>query len=183
MTLLQQSPYPLAIVGACVAVLGLAVWQNGRRGLGGGAAAVGLLLIPAAWAIDNAYVTDAERLTEAVETLVADFKAKRSDAVQNAISDTRSDLQALAGVATAVVTVKDERLTDVRVSVEEDRATVRFRVNADFKVLRGTVGGFSARRPTLWELKYEEEPGGWKIVDVADLDPISGERQDRYRRL
>ena len=180
MTLLQQSPYPLAIVGLCVAVMGLAVWQNGRRGAGLLLTLAGLLTVPMAWAIDRAFETDAERIEQRLTTVVSDYQTFDLPAVQDAISRTRPDLKALAAVAIEYANYEDERLTDVSVDVDGDEATAHFRLNANFLLNSGNLG--EIRQPTRWRFGYVREGTSWKIVEVTELDPITGEELDRYRR-
>ena len=181
MDTLLETPVPLAIAGACVAVLGLALMQNGRGRPGLATLIVGLLLVPAAWALDASAVTDGEAVEAAARKLVDDFVAGRAAAVDAAISPGESALKALAAVAIAAVTVEDERVTDVSHAVEGDAATVRLRVNADFAVR--SMAGAAGRRPTRWELTYAREGEDWKLTDAADLDPITGKRLDRHKRL
>ena len=161
MTALWESPYPLLIVALCLLVAGAAAWQNGRRK----GATILLLLgaagVPAAWILDDLVQTDAERVAANVETLVADYKAGDAAAVKAAFAANAAEYRALVEPALAVATFDDERLTDVQVEVTGDRATAKFRLNADFKLLKGTLG--EARQPTRWSLDYVREGDAWKV--------------------
>lgn len=181
MDLLLESPYPLAIVALCVAVSGVAIRQQGRRRGGTAVLAAGLLLLPSGWIVDGAVETDGEQIAALVRGLVADFKAGDRRAVIDAISSSEADLRELASRVMDLATFDDERLTGIRADVSGDRATADFRLNADFTIREGAIG--TGRRPTRWQLSLAREADGWKVTEVTEVDPLSGERRDRHLRL
>ena len=179
-----MSPYesPWILIGLAATLLVVAVVRvlPTSRKWGGGLVAVAVLLAIGAAAVDELVVTDTERLEERLTTLVADFAANDADGVTAVFDDSVPMWRLAASAAVAMVDVgPDYRLTDLSADVSDATASQHFRLNGEFTVGRfGSVG----RRPTRWRLDWVKSGDDWRIVDVHELDPITGEEMDRARK-
>lgn len=174
-----ESPIPLAIAGLCLVVLAMARLQTAVSRGAVATAIAGALLVAAGWIVDGAVTTDREQIEADIAALVQDFKAGDVPAVQAKMRP--PGLKTLAAAAMKIVTMEDERLTDTNVTVDGDDATARFRLNGDFTIASGSFG--TVRKPTRWELTLVREGADWTITDVAEMDPLSGERLDRFKSI
>ena len=183
-----ESPWLLAAIGSGVLLVALLRLVPSRPKLGGLLALVGLLVAGAGWFLDDAVVTDRERLQTQLEGLVVDFAGEDVDGVLSRFAPTAIPLRLLARAAIKLVSIEEGyRLTDTSVRFtgeaangRPDAATQHFRLNGKFSV--GTFGEVG-QRPTRWELDWVRDGDRWLITQLRELDPISGEQLDRYKKL
>ena len=177
-----ESPYLLCAVGAVIAIVAIArVLPRSAKG-GLALLAVGGLLVAAAFVVDRQVVTDRERIDASLAEVVAAFAADDAAPIQNAISETAPLWRLAATAAVAAVDLDpDYRLTDVQTTVDGRTASQHFRLNG-----RIVAGNFDAgRQPTRWRLDWVQEGSGtavWRIADVHQLDPLTGEEITRARK-
>jgi hypothetical protein len=178
-----ENPWPPMFLCAVGAVVCLIVWYQRQqpRFLAGAGALV--LLAAGIWVIERAIVTERERVRENVFAVTSSFQRRDLDGTLDYISQQAPDLRRLVVYGYNVAQVEDDmRVTDVQVEMtaQETRATTRFRVNAT--VTGHPEGGmnFSHRQPTRWEAKWQQEAGEWRMFDIQQLDPITGERINQF---
>lgn len=139
-------------------------------------AAIGLCLVfgGGAWLVDRAVVTERERVEQSLADLANAFQQRDTAGVEDAISARAPDLQKLAATALTAVTVTSLRLTDVNseLSSEDTRALVHFRVNGTVQLNTGRPLGHKATR---WIGRWERDTDRWRMVDIEQLDIITGE--------
>ena len=170
-----ETVWPTLVGLGTIAILtGMRWWERRQTPL----LMIALLCVPAAIGavvLERKIVTPREVVAGKVAELVHEFEKQNAPAVRNLISDRAPELQTMAANALSKVAIKNVNLTDVNVEMSgEDilRARTHFRVNAD--VVLSDVSPFP-RQPTRWIVTWEEEAGGWRIIEVLQLDPITGE--------
>ena len=175
-----ESPWILLGVAATLLVVAVVRVLPTSRRWGGVLTAVAVVVAAAAFGVDEFVVTDTEQLEQQLTQLVADFAGNQSAAVAAAFDDSVPVWRMAASAAVALVDVEpDYRLTDLSAAVSGDEASQHFRLNGEFTVGRfGSVG----RRPTRWQLDWVRVGDAWRIVDVHELDPITGEEMERARK-
>jgi hypothetical protein len=145
-------------------------------------AAIGLctLLGVGSWLIDRAVVTERERVEQNMADLVIDFEHQDAAAVLDAVSTRSPELQEIARAALERVTVSGLRVTDVNteMSAENTRARMHFRVNGMAALNGRNVG----HQPTRWIGRWEREKDRWRLIDIQQLDTLSGEPIREARR-
>lgn len=164
-------PMLLAGVAGCV-LLGL--WLTSRRKalLVGGLAAFAACV--AIYLVEQAIVTDAERVEANVYRLTESFQKKDEAAVLALISAGAKDIRKLASQAIKDVDVgPDLDVKDVRVEVFNDgsQASSTFRANGTFTYMQMT--GY---HPSRWDLRWQLEGGEWKIVEAHRLSVLKDKR-------
>ena len=90
------------------------------------------------------------------------------------MSQRSQDLRFLIGYAYNLVEFKgDMRVTDVEIEMtnNKSRAKTRFRVNGTINALHEN---YSGHQPTRWEATWQIESDEWKMIDIIQLDPVSG---------
>ncbi len=133
-----------------------------------------LLIAGASWAIERTVVTAREQVQNSVTGIVTAFQQRDLDLTVSFISERAEDLKILIGTAYNIVEVKDDmRLTDIEVELlnQKTRAKSRFRVNATVEALQGN---FTGHQPTRWETTWQLEGGEWKMINILQIDPITG---------
>jgi hypothetical protein len=145
-------------------------------------AAIGLctLIGIGAWLIDRAIVTERERVEQSLLDLVIAFEHQDAAVVMDAISIRSPELQDLARAALERVTASGLRVTDVatEMSVEDTRARMHFRVNGTASYNGRNVG----HQPTRWIGRWEREKDRWRLIEIQQLDTLSGEPTREARR-
>lgn len=177
----SENPWPL-IIALLIAIVGLLiVWYQQRRMQLLAVAGLFLVLAVAAWGYDAAVETEREKVIDNVYGVTRAFQERRMEDTYNYVSDSARDVRLLFGTAFNVVQVQDDmRVTDVSAEIlaQETRAKSRFRVNATVQ-----YAGMNDRVATLWEVKWQREPAGWKMIDVTEFHPVTGERLERIDQL
>jgi len=170
----SENPWPIVIVCLICAVGLLILWSQQKRA--GFLFAIPALLLIAlgAWSYDQMVVTKTEQVTEDVRGIVTAFQQRDLDRTLSYISNSARDLKLLAASAYNLVQLgPDTRITDIRVEFpRSERAKTLFRVNS---TLQGQGG--SSRMSTMWEARWHLENEEWKMIDITQCDPITGERQ------
>jgi hypothetical protein len=145
-------------------------------------AAVALAACVGTWFLERSIVTDRERVEQSIDAAVAAFERQDIAGVLAYISPQAPELQLIAAAATADVSVTNVHVTDVNVeipNVSVPRATCHFRVNADARSRIYQGGGHIATR---WQAKWQKEGDRWRILDLEQLNPLSGESIGDFRR-
>lgn len=122
--------------------------------------------------IDQAVVTEGEKIESAIYDLARAFHENDRAGTLNYFSPQNPDLQLLANGALDLVDIEDDyRITDLDIETSADNTLARshLRVNVTARVL-----GVTSPARTRWNLEWRKEDGKWRIVEVHRLDPISG---------
>lgn len=168
-----EDPWPPVLICGLIALIGLGLWASSKRAIHLGLVALCALAAVACILIEQAIVTDAERIEEQVRTLCDQFRRKDA-ALLDQFSAQNPGLKAMAGTAMAMVTVNDDlSVTDfqTRVTNQGSRASCHFRANATISLaMLGNVG----RQPARFELVFAREGDAWKIIEVKRLNPVNG---------
>lgn len=139
------------------------------------------LVAGSAFVIDQAVVTEPEKIDLLVRSLCDDFRHKRAGTLDY-FSRSEPGLKAAALAAQSLVTINEgPRITDVKIQVTNQgtRATSHFRANASISVAGyGDVG----YQPSRFVLTWLRESDGWKIVKVQRFDPIQDKELELLRQ-
>lgn len=132
------------------------------------------LLAGMTWFIEQQVVTEKERVHASVIGITSAFGDRDLDRTVSYVSQRAQDLRFLIGYAYNLVEFKDDmRVSDVEVELtnNKSRAKTRFRVNGTINALHENYTG---HQPTRWEATWQVEAGEWKMIDIIQLDPVSG---------
>jgi len=177
-----ENPWPLIILLFVVAVgLGIA-WSRRQQpqfliGIG-----LCLLLSIGVWVLDRSVVTTREALADNVVQMTKAFQERDLDRTISYVSPHARALRMLIGTAYNILEIRDDmRVTDIQVEMkgQETRAVTRFRVNATFIPHIPGYPEAQNRVATRWEAKWQLEGDQWRMIDIIELNPITGEREDR----
>lgn len=174
-----ETPWPPMFVCLVAACILLSVWYAKQKSAF--LIAAGLLLIGAVaiFFVERVIVTDAEIIEQHVHDLAAAFQRKDADVAVGYFSVQAPELRAMVAAAIAFVEVKDDLdIKDVQVSMvaAKSRGLATFRANGTATIPRMSVTQHVA---TMWRLTWHKEAGDWKIIELAELDPLSGhDRRD-----
>lgn len=176
-----ETPWPpIMIFSAIAAALAAAMvtTQQGRYAVGIVAMLVASLVT---YVVEQSIVTEAERVEQEIEGVGAAFQQRDEDELLSFFSHRAPELRGVALIAVRTIeTQGDLRITDVSVSVKQGRARSTFRANGVFSAVGyGSIG----HKPTRWDVGWQQEGGEWRIIDVEQLDPITGEPTDEYLRF
>lgn len=181
-----ENPWPPMFLCAIVAVACLIAWYQ-RQQIRFLAAAVILVLVTGGiWALERAIVTERERIIENVLAMTSAFQKRDLDGTLHYVSHQAPDIRTLVVFGYNVIQVEDDmRVTDIQITfrAQETRATSRFRVNARVTAHPGGGLTFSHHRPTRWEAKWQQEAGAWRMIDLQQLDPVTGDRVDHLNSI
>lgn len=125
------------------------------------------------WVIENQIVTDKEKVHTSVMGITTSFQQRDLDKTVSYVSQRAQGLRFLIGYAYNHVEIKGMRVTDIEVELsnKNSRAKSRFRVNG---ILNALQGNYQGHQPTRWEATWQVEAGDWRMIDIIQLDPISG---------
>ena len=176
-----ETPWPpLVLLGAAACVC-VALWYSRRRAAWL-AAAFGLALAGVAvWFVERAVVTEAERVERSVYDLAAAFKRDDREAVLSFFSLQADDLRQLAERTLDEVDVSDDldvKDLDVRLFAAGSRAESHFRANGSFVWRSMPLGPY----PSRWLVTWQNEGGGWKIIEVQRLNPINARPMEIFEQ-
>lgn len=169
-----ETPWPPIFLFCLSACILLTVWYAKQKATF--LVVAGLMLVAAVgtYFVEQLIVTDAEKIEQNVHDLAAAFQRKDADATLNYFSVQAPDLRALVSAAIAYVDVNNLDIKDVQVSLvaAKSRGLSTFRANGT-----ATVPSMSASQhmATMWRLTWQKEAGDWKIVEIAELNPMNGE--------
>jgi ketosteroid isomerase-like protein len=174
-----ETPWPPIFLLGIVACVLLALWYSQKRAVWLFGVIVVVASCVAIYFIEQAIVTDAERVEENVRQLVAAFQRKDRQATLSHFSVGARELRiavdrALDLVDITRVSVKD---VDVRLVAQGSQALSHFRANGT-----GTLAGLggSTEFASRWELTWQKEGDVWKIVEVRRLNPIKEEEMSMF---
>jgi hypothetical protein len=147
------------------------------------------------WFLERSIVTDRERVEEGLYEIAAAFERDDSDAVLDAISMHAPDLKEMANMALNWVQLRDLRVTDVNVELtglDRSRARAHFRVNGRVAIHTSSRaaddGSFNygaidqGHQATRWIGTWQRESDRWRLIELEQLDPITGESIRTIRR-
>lgn len=191
MWIFTENPWPLIVLLACGAVALGIQWSQTRRFpffLGMNAL---ILLMAGSYALAQAIVTDREQLQASVVDIVHQFQQNHRDETLNYISDSpqAATLKALAAAAIDRVDLgPDVHVTDVQVDLklEGTRGSTHFRVNGTMTLKgHGNVGHHPLRFRATWQKEPDAKTGKpmWKMLQIEDLDPITGNPLNRFNQV
>jgi hypothetical protein len=168
----------MAIAFLVLAIVLTILWSQHRKGWMLAATAGCLLLTGAVFLYDQAIVTPQEQVTESVLGITHAFRDRNLDQTLSYVSDSARDVKLLIGNAYNWVQLQpDMRVTDIQTELIAGgaRARARFRVN-------GTIlfSGGTDRVATLWESKWQDEEGQWKLIEIIPLDPVTGAPESSF---
>jgi hypothetical protein len=173
----SENPWPPMIIAAILAAVFLLMWNANHRGLHLVVAALFALLCGGFYFLEQAIVTEGERLQQRVVQLCEDFRDKKPTVLEY-VSDTAPQVKLQFASALVMVTVgKDLRLSDFQTALTKDNTegTVHFRANASLNVVGVGDVGYS---PARLILTFQREKGEWKIIKVQRLNPLNGKEMD-----
>lgn len=178
---LIEDPWPPMLICGVLGLLFVGWWGSCRRVFYLALGVSFFLLGGAIYVVEQVIVSPAEEVEQQTTLLCQQFQQK-DPAMLDLFSATAPDLKAMAAGAMALVSIGDDlRLTDfqTRVMAEGSRVVCHFRANATLSVTgMGNVG----RQPARFELTWNLEPDGWKIVSVRRLNPIRDEEMPLLER-
>ncbi len=133
-----------------------------------------LIIVAATWVVERSVVTAREQVHDSVVGIVTSFQQRDLDRTVSYVSSQAEDLKTLIGTAYNWVEVKDDmRLTAIETELlnQNTRAKSKFRVNATVKALQRDYTG---HQPTHWETTWQLEEGDWRMINILQLDPVTG---------
>lgn len=142
-----------------------------------------LVLSGATWFIERTIVTNREQVHDSIVGITSAFQKRDLDQTVGYVSKQAQDLRFLIGYAYNLVEIKDDmRVTDIEIDLKNrnSRAKSRFRVNGTINALQG---GYTGHQPTRWEATWQIEEGEWRMIDIIQLDPISGNIENDFMTL
>lgn len=173
----QENPWPVAGVGFGLAFLFAVLWTRSMRRVWIYGTIAALFLACGALALDEMYVTDRERMEGSVQQLCFAFQRNQVEAAQSFFSEQAPEWKGRVKEAMDMIEVENDlTVRDIAIEYLNDggRAKTKFRANATVRFRKGESLG---RQPSMWELTWQREQEGWKIIKVARLDPIGGKRE------
>lgn len=177
-----ETPWPPIFLCGVAAIACVIAWSRRQQGIYL-IAVVGLALLSLGiWFVERSIVTERERVEIAVRTLTTAFQQRDLDRTLSQVSKQSPDVRALVAFGYNLVEIGDDmRVSDVRVEMIAggSRAVSQFRVNG---TLTARAGGYSQHQPTRWEARWQLEANEWRMIDIQELDPITGETLDRLTR-
>lgn len=178
-----ESAWPTIIVLAVISAVGISVWmQNQRRDLLLGIA-VCIVLMPLVWWVEQLIITPRERVEQDILGITRAFQQKEQEQTLGYIS-ARSDLlrATVAGAMNVVNVGSDMHVSDIEVMLtnENSRAVSRVRVNA---TINSSLTGGGQHYPSRWEAYWQQEGGQWKMVDIVELDVVTGKELHRLPKF
>ncbi|MCA8999140.1 MAG: hypothetical protein KDA80_19215 [Planctomycetaceae bacterium] len=180
----HENPWPLIFVLGMLATGCFVAWYQRGQGKYLMGIFAAFLLAGLVWYGEKVWVTPRERVEADILAITAAFQQGNLEQTQKFISSQAQDLRRLVQAGLMVADVQDDmRVSDISVEMlsQNTRAKSRFRVNATVKLKANTE--FVQYQPTRWEAKWQLEGGEWKMIDIFELDPITGERLDRVDHL
>jgi hypothetical protein len=180
-----ETAWPPIVLFLCGAIVLGVLWSGAQR-TGYLVGAVGLVLASVvAWMIEGAVVTDREQVEDATTDIVRQFQLNHPQETLAYVSESPQAIPLRMLVTTALDAVDvapDVHVTDVQVRLlsEGTRAQSHFRVNGTVSLKnRGSVGHHPFRFQSTWQ----KENGGWKMLSIEDLDPITGKTLNRFNSM
>lgn len=167
--------WPPMVIAIGLAVAALVLWRERLQRKYLLLAVVGSAAAIATYFIEKSVVTDRERIEDAIDQLAMSFQRGDSAAVLDAISQQAPALRQLASLALKRVEVTDISVTAVNVELRglgDSRAKSHFRVNGTVTLDKSHKIG---HQPTRWIATWQKETDRWRMIDIEQLDPISGE--------
>jgi hypothetical protein len=171
---LTETPWPPIIALLVAAVVFGFLWSRTRRRPLAILALVCLVLVPAAYFVEQAVVTPAEEVEQHVRELRDSVVAGD---VERTLSFFAASAEAERGAVQAgmkLVDVKDDlRITDLSVKTvgEDTQAVTHFRANGT--VVPENYG--DQHVATRWEISWRKEAGEWKLYKIVRLNPVTGD--------
>jgi hypothetical protein len=178
---LTENPWPVALLLALCSAACAVLFRQRQQNIFRAASGLCLLLTGATFIVERAIVTDRERLEQNISLLASAFERKDSAAVLNAFSAGAGKWRDLASDALEWVTIKGQlsiKDVSVRLYGYESRAVTHFRANGTVEFKGVDLG----HQPSRWELTWQREHGGWKIIDVRRLNPFSDEEMQPFEQ-
>ena len=191
-----ETPWPPILLFVCGAVVLGILWSQAQR-MAYLAGIAGLLLLSGGtYAVERMIVTDREQLEFSTVDIVRQFQLNNRDATLAYISESPQamTLRALAAAAIDNVDVtSDVHVTDIQVTMQAEgtRGSVHFRVNGTISLKgHGNAGHHPMRFRALWQQepapdlsKANANEKVWRMLEIEDLDPITGRSLNRFNKV
>lgn len=171
-----DTPWPPVIIFGTSAVLCVGAWLGKGRGVFL-LAAIGLMfLCGATLVLEKILVSDRERVEEGVLGISNAFQMGDEPRTMGYISKQAPELEKLVHQAFEMVSVSDLHIRDMSVEMTSQgtRAVSRFRANGTVNVKAVGIS-HTTNAATKWDVTWQKEDGGWKIIRVQRLDPLKNE--------
>ncbi len=191
-----ETPWPPILLFVCGAVVLGILWSQAQRTVYLAGIAGLLLLSGGTYAVEQMIVTDRERLEFSTVDIVRQFQLNNRDATLAYISESPQalTLRALAAAAIDNVDISpDVHVTDIQVTMlaEGTRGSVHFRVNGTISLKgHGNAGHHPLRFRALWQQepapdlsKANANEKVWRMLEIEDLDPITGRSLNRFHKV
>lgn len=170
-----EDPWPPIVAAGLAAVFFLFNWvRSGKTN----ALLIGVVCLTAMVGIfflEQAIVTEPERIEQLVVQLADSVVAGDTDQALSYISKQSRELGSMVAGAMLAVTIEDDlSITDTTVEMlaQGSRAKIRFRANGTVNV---KAAGLRNHYPSRWEVIWQRESGEWKIIKVVRLNIINGQ--------
>ncbi len=174
-----ETAWPPMLVMLTLATISGLCWVR-RRQIG---YLLGVLALIAAagitWYAEQAIVTDAERVEQAIRDVASAFVSRDVERTQSFFTP---ELQPMVTAAFALVEQVDNlRLTDIQVQMlaQDSRAHTHFRANGTVRI-RGPID--IGHHPSRWHLTWQKEGGRWRVIKIERLHPLTGEEVGVFAR-
>jgi hypothetical protein len=176
-----ETAWPPVVIVLTAATAAAILWKDRRQSRYLAIVAGCVIAAIAIVAVEEKVVTERERIEQSIHHLATDFEHADADAVVDAISKQSPELRLFARAAVNAVQLSSARVTDVNVEMLSDsRAKSHFRVNGTV-ALRSQLNG--THQATRWIATWQNEGDRWRILDVSQLDTITGEPTQQFRKL
>src|SRR5262245_58945015 len=175
MTWFTENPWPPVFILGIAASVMVVVWTSQKRGdwlIGAVTAVIGAVAV---FCVENAIITEGERVEQHIRDLVEAFVHGDRERVTSFFSVKAPDLRSLALRGLDLVEFPsgiDVKDMSFRMSNENSRAISLFRANGVVAV-KGL--GAQQQMASRWQVTWQKKGNDWKIVEVVRLHPYKDE--------
>ena len=164
-----ETPWPPILI--CLAIGAFLVYRFSvtQRSVFLGAALAMVGLSAGIYFIEQAVITESERIEAKVYLLADAVQQGDIEGTLNFLSPRADKMRARIGGAMALYEIDDDlRITDlqVRMTAENSLGISVFRANG---TVTGKGSGFSGPARTRWQMTWHREAGEWKITEIIRL--------------
>lgn len=173
---LIENPWPVVAICVVAALGTVFQWSRNKQGKYLLAAFGCLLLTGMTFLIDEAVVTEPERIALHVRELCFSFQREKTEEARAFFSNSAPELRQLVEQASRMVRVgKDLIVSDIEVKTvgTPPHYTSRFRAKGTVFLKSGASEENYGFQHSQWELLWKQEGGVWRIVKLTRLNPLN----------
>jgi len=178
-----ETPWPPILICGLAAVACLIQWQQRQQMKYFGGALACIVVAVGVYFLEQQIVTEKEQVELAVVDITSAFQRRDLEATLSHVSNQAPVVKSVIVFGYNILSVEDDmRLTDVSVDLiaQNTRAISKFRINGTVKFNNAPSGD---HMPSRWEAKWQLEDGEWRMIEIQELDPLTGEPIDRLGAL